>query len=222
MAKLGLKKFLKSPDTDGTVITQDLVDALSTQKMTESYLDPFGRIYEQFDVSAVEAVFSPRRESTATEGSDTRDESATRAGSSTSASSSTSTSELPEDAKKAAQNKAAADAYVKIAEALTGLSEEEEDVIAAVKEHIKTKKDWDDLSTLWKASNFTDSNMRTAVKDNWSNIESVEEKIDYIRRYSNHKNVTDPITLPTAIIRLFNAEQLDDLRKVLPSGVTIG
>jgi hypothetical protein len=64
--------------------------------------------------------------------------------------------------------------------------------------------------------------MRTAVKDNWSNIESVEEKIDYIRRYSNHKNVTDPITLPTAIIRLFNAEQLDDLRKVLPSGVTIG
>lgn len=45
-------------ETDGSTITQALVDALVNEKIEESYLNPFGEIYEGFDVTKAKAAAS--------------------------------------------------------------------------------------------------------------------------------------------------------------------
>ena len=50
----GIKGALKMSDTDGTVITQELVDKIQSEQIVESfvYLHPMGYVVEQFSVSA--------------------------------------------------------------------------------------------------------------------------------------------------------------------------
>jgi peptidoglycan hydrolase-like protein with peptidoglycan-binding domain len=45
-------------ETDGSTITQALVDALVNEKIEESYLNPFGEIHEGFDVAKAKASLS--------------------------------------------------------------------------------------------------------------------------------------------------------------------
>jgi len=215
MAKLGLKKFLKSPDTDGAVITQDLVDVLSTQKMTESYLDPFGRIYEQFDVSAVEAVFSPRRESTAEEKSKTSSETSNKPP----APAPTEISQRTVDA--ALKNESAAEAYLKILKALMGLTEEEEDVIDAIEDHIQTKQDWIDLETLWGASKFSINRMQGDFSD--LGLDSIDDLPEYLKSRLESTDTTSPQlkTLMKALKYYFSSSQMAEIAEVLPEGVSI-
>ena len=56
----GVKGALKMSDTDGTVITQELVDKMQSDQIVESfvYLHPMGYIVEQFSVSAFASTTS--------------------------------------------------------------------------------------------------------------------------------------------------------------------
>lgn len=215
----GLKDSLKLTG-DGTVITQELVDLISGGlKLTESYLDLSGMLYEQVKFDLKASGFNPTQTSSGGSREARETSGADRTSNKPPAPAPTEISQRTVDT--ALKNESAAEAYLKILEALMGYTEDEDAVIDAIENHIQTKQDWIDLETLWGASKFSIDRMQGNFSD--LGLDSIDDLPKYLKSRLESTDTTSPQlkTLMKALKHYFSGSQMAEIAEVLPEGVSI-